>query len=286
MSPTAWAPGPAWLFCPADRPERFDKALQCADVVILDLEDAVAPARKEFARQCIRDIPEPEWDRILIRVNAFQSAEYARDRALLDGLPCPRVMLAKAEDPRAAVELGRHEVLMLVESPAGVECVSEILEPSNVIGAMWGADDLVAGLGGTTSRTADGAYRDVARYARSKVLIAAKSRSLLAVDAVFMDLKDREGLEGECEDASRVGFDAKAAIHPAQVAAIRTAYAPSASQVDWAERVLGEARRQGGGVFTFEGKMVDGPILLQAERILRAHRVSRGAGRRSRLPFA
>lgn len=265
-----WFPGPAWLFCPADRPDRYAKALSRADLVIVDLEDAVAPANRPAARDALRRLAHDgvlDPDRTLVRINGTQSGDHPLDLAVLAEVGLPRAMLAKSEDPvqMAAIE---HEVVLLVETPRGIERITELAAQDNVIGAMWGADDLVAGLGGTTSRHPDGRYRDVARFARSRALIAAKAAGRLAVDAVHMDIADTAGLAAECEDAVASGFDATAAIHPSQVPIIRTAYAPSPGQVDWATRLLahvGEDR----GVTTFEGRMVDGPVYTQAERVLR-----------------
>ncbi|PVG82172.1 CoA ester lyase [Nocardioides gansuensis] len=265
-----WSPGPAWLFCPADRPERYPKALAAADVVILDLEDAVAPGNKPAAREALRGLVADgtlERDRTVVRINAADSHEHAADAALTGELGIARVMLSKSEDPATITALP-HQVVVLVETPLGIERAAELASADNVVGLMWGADDLVAGLGGTASRKADGTFRDVARYARSRALVAAKASGRLALDAVHMDIDDLDGLASACEDAVAVGFDATVAIHPKQVDVIRASYAPSAERIDWARRLLahvGDDR----GVTTFEGRMVDGPIFKQAERILR-----------------
>jgi citrate lyase subunit beta/citryl-CoA lyase len=267
---TRWQPGPAWLFCPADRPDRYPKALAAADVVILDLEDAVALDRKEPARRALRQLARDgvlDPRRTVVRINAAASAEHEADVRLTRGLSLPRVMLAKAEHPRDLKPPG-CEVIPLVETARGVERAGALAGQPNVLGLMWGADDLVASMGGTGSRRADGGYRDAARFARVRVLTAAKSCGLLAVDGVHMDIADTGGLAAECEDAVSCGFDATAAIHPSQLPVIRSAYRPPAGQVDWARRLLAHA---GGdrGVTTFEGRMVDGPIFRQAERLLR-----------------
>jgi citrate lyase subunit beta/citryl-CoA lyase len=267
---TAWQPGPAWLFCPADRPDRYHKALDAADVVILDLEDAVAPDHKDSAREALRQLARDgilDLDRTVVRVNASASAAHEADVRLAKELSFPRVMLAKAEHPHdlRSLECG---VIPLVETARGVEWAVALTEAQNVLGLMWGAEDLIAGMGGTGSRRADGGYRDAARFARVRVLTAAKARGLLAIDAVHMDIADAGGLAAECEDAVATGFDATAAIHPSQVPVIRAAYRPPAGQVDWARRLLAHAG-QDRGVTTFEGRMVDGPVFKQAERILR-----------------
>ncbi len=263
----SWQPGPAWLFCPADRPDRWAKAAAVADVVIVDLEDAVAPGAKAAARDAVR-AGDLDPDRTVLRINAAGTADHDADLALLADSPLRRVMLAKAEDPAGLAALHGREVLVLVESPLGFERVGELAAAPNVVGVMWGADDLVAGLGGMTSRHADGSYRDVARHARSRALLGAKAHGRLAIDAVHMDIADTAGLRAECDDAVAVGFDATVAIHPSQVEVIRHAYRPSEDRVAWAGRLL-QAVGDDRGVTTFEGRMVDGPIFRQAERVLR-----------------
>ncbi|MFD6276806.1 HpcH/HpaI aldolase/citrate lyase family protein [Streptomyces sp. NPDC060209] len=266
-----WTPQPAWLFCPADRPDRYVKALQRSDIVVLDLEDAVAPGRKRAARDAVEVLINEgvyDMERTVLRINAASSPEHAEDVTLLDRAGVGRVMLAKTERLADLDHLGDRNVIALIETPLGVERCEALADANPVAGLMWGADDLVAGLGGTSSRRPDGGYRDVGRYARSRVLIAAKARHLLAIDAVHMDIDDIEGLRAECEDAAAVGFDATVAIHPSQVEVIRRAYAPSPEQADWAVRLFA-AVGQERGVATFEGRMVDGPVYAQAERILR-----------------
>lgn len=274
-----WIPGPAWLFCPADRPDRYPKALAAADVVIVDLEDAVAPASKDSARAALRDLTKNgtlDVERTVVRVNAADTDDHPRDLALTRELGIRRVMLAKTE--RAAdVTAIPHAVVALLETPLGIESAGEVAAAGNVVAVMWGADDLVAGLGGTASRHGDGRYRDVTRYARARALMAAKASGRLALDGVHMDITDVAGLAAECEDAVAVGFDATVAIHPSQVSVIRQAYTPDSERVDWAERLLAHVGDER-SVTTFEGRMVDGPIYKQAERVLRLAATT-GAGR-------
>ncbi|MCK5890320.1 aldolase/citrate lyase family protein [Aeromicrobium sp.] len=264
------SPGPAWLFCPADRPDRYGKALAAADVVILDLEDAVAPAAKASAREALRGLAADgivDWARTVVRVNGADTVDHAADLALTQDIGVRTVMLSKSEradDVRAVP----HDVVLLLETPAGIRDADELASVDNVVAVMWGADDLVAGLGGTSSRFPDGRYRDLARHARARALLAAKAAGRLALDAVHMDIPDTAGLAAECEDAVASGFDATVAIHPTQVAVIRRSYAPDAERVVWAEQLLahvGDDR----SVTTFRGRMVDGPIYAQAERVLR-----------------
>lgn len=264
-----WRPGPAWIFCPADRPERYAKALAMADVVILDLEDAVSPQHKAEARDYIRTLAysgDLDLDRTVLRINAADSGEQGGDLEVAAVAGIRVVMLAKAEESRQ-IEALPHDVIALIETPRGVEQAGTLAASTNVVAMMWGADDLVAGLGGVSSRRADGTYRGVAWYARHRVLIAAKAHDRLALDGVHMDIPDLDGLAEECEDAVAIGFDASVAIHPSQVPVIRATYRPSPERVSWARRLLTHAG-QTRGVTIFEGRMVDGPIYQQAERLL------------------
>ncbi|APA95500.1 HpcH/HpaI aldolase/citrate lyase family protein [Nocardia seriolae] len=269
-------PGPAWLFCPADRPERYGKALAAADVVIIDLEDGVAEADKAAAREALIATPlDPE--RIVVRVNAAGTLDHMLDQDALARTEYRRIMLPKCESAEQITRLADYEVIALIESPLGALAVGRAVMARNAIGVMWGAEDLVAALGGNSSRHADGGYRDVARHVRSQSLLAAKAYGKFALDSVYLDIKDLDGLAAESLDAVAVGFDAKVAIHPSQVPVIRTAYAPGAEEVSWARRLLAEAPNHR-GVFTFEGRMVDMPVIRHAERIVQRAATAGSAG--------
>ena len=133
---------------------------------------------------------------------------------------------------------------------------------------MWGAEDLVASLGGTSSRKPNGRYRDVARYARARVLLAGGARGKAAIDAVHLDIADTKRLAIEAADAAASGFAATACIHPSQVEVIRDAYRPAEKDLTWARSVLAAARGER-GVFTYGGRMVDEPVLRHARALLR-----------------
>ncbi|OUM44338.1 HpcH/HpaI aldolase/citrate lyase family protein [Arthrobacter sedimenti] len=262
--------GPALLFCPADRPERYGKAADRADTVILDLEDAVAPAAKGAARAALAEATlAPE--RTVVRLNAVGTADFVLDCDAVRRTGYRTVMLAKTESPEhvAAVRkaLGDVEVIALVETARGVVEAAAIARADGITALMWGAEDLVASLGGTSSRTSSGTYRAVALHARSQVLLAAGAAGVGCIDAVYVDIADTEGLSAEAEDAAASGFAAKACIHPGQVAAIRAAFAPDDAEVERARALLAAAENER-GVFTFEGRMVDEPILRHARSIL------------------
>jgi citrate lyase subunit beta/citryl-CoA lyase len=258
--------GPGWLFCPADRPERFEKAAAAADVVILDFEDGVAARDREAARAALIGTPlDPA--RTVVRVNPVGTPDHGKDLEALASTGYTTVMLAKTETAEQVASLAPRDVIVLVETPLGALAVAETARVDNAYAVMWGAEDLFAVTGGTANRWPDGTYRDVARHVRSQSLLAAKAYGRLALDSVYLDIKDLDGLRAESDDAVAVGFDAKVAIHPTQVAVIRAAYAPTEDQVDWARRVLDTAGAQR-GVFQFGGLMVDAPVLRRAERIV------------------
>jgi citrate lyase subunit beta / citryl-CoA lyase len=255
--------GPALLFCPGDRPERFEKAYERADAVILDLEDAVAPQAKAAARaHVLASTLDPS--RVIVRINAPDTAEFAPDLAMIEQSPFRTVMVAKTEDA-AALDLfdDAYSLVALCETARGISSAAQIAAHPRVIAMMWGAEDLVASLGGTSSRGADGTYREVARYARSRVLLEARAQGKAAIDAVHIDIDDVTGLADEAMDASASGFAATACIHPSQVPVIREAYAPDAETLRWAHDVLAAAERER-GVFRFRGQMIDEPLLRHA----------------------
>ncbi|MDT5105841.1 MAG: citrate lyase subunit beta / citryl-CoA lyase, partial [Mycobacterium sp.] len=155
--------GPGWLFCPADRPERFEKAAAAADVVILDLEDGVAAKDREAARGALIDTP-LDPGRTVVRVNPVTTPDHELDLKALARTEYTTVMLAKTEAPEQIASLAPLDVVVLIETPLAALVVAELVRVDNALGAMWGAEDLFAALGGTANRNADGSYRDVARH--------------------------------------------------------------------------------------------------------------------------
>lgn len=258
--------GAAWLFCPADRPDRYAKAAAAADVVILDLEDAVSPAARPAARQALaQTLLDPA--RTVVRINPIGTTDHELDLAALAELPYEHVLLAKAESGVGMDVLARYRVVALCETPAGILRAGEIAAAPQVDALMWGAEDLIAGLGGSSSRHPDGHYRDVARHARATVLLAAAAAGVAALDSVYLDFADLPGLAAEAEDAVASGFAGKACIHPTQVEVVRRAFRPGAHEAEWARQVLAAAQGER-GVFSFQGRMVDEPVLRHARHII------------------
>ncbi|MCU1580420.1 MAG: Citrate lyase [Rhodoglobus sp.] len=259
--------GPALLFCPADRPERYGKAADRSDAVILDLEDAVGPRDKGAAREALVAHPlDPAGT--IVRVNPAGTDDHELDIEAIDSTGYRMVMLAKTQGPRDLDRLGDYEVIALCETARGVVAAAEIAAVDCVTALMWGAEDLVASLGGSSSRFRDGHYRAVALHARSAVLLAAGAHDKAAIDTVHLDIADTEGLAAQARDAAASGFIASACVHPGQVATIRSEYAPSHDELEYARAVL-EAAEGERGVFVFRGGMVDEPLLAHARRVLR-----------------
>jgi citrate lyase subunit beta/citryl-CoA lyase len=264
-------PGPALLFCPADRPDRYAKALAAADAVILDLEDGVGAEGKDAARAALA-ASDLDPARVIVRVNATGTAEHAADIAALRATGYRLIMLPKSETRAQLDELGGDwRVVALCETALGVVNAAEIAAARNVIAVMWGAEDLIASMRGRTSRFPDGRYRDVALHARSAVLLAASAHGRPAVDAVYVNIPDLGGLAAEAEDAAASGFSLKGCIHPSQVAVVRKAFQADEAQVAWARRVIAAARGAGArdkGAIKVDGQMIDAPLIRQAEAIL------------------
>ena len=264
-------PGPALLFCPADRPDRYEKALAAADAVILDLEDGVGADAKDAARAALA-ATDLDPARVIVRVNATGTPEHAADMAALRATRYRTVMLPKTET-RAQLDAlgGEWRIVALCETPLGIVNAAEVAAAPGVIAALWGAEDLIAAMRGRTSRFPDGRYRAVAGHARSAVLLAAAAHGKAAIDAVYLDIPDLAGLAAEAEDAAASGFTLKACIHPSQVAVVRQAFQADEAQVAWAQRVLAAARGADGrdkGVIKVDGQMIDAPMIRQAEAIL------------------
>ncbi|HET7325184.1 MAG TPA: CoA ester lyase [Halococcus sp.] len=264
------------LFTPGDRPEMLRKAPETgADVVVFDLEDAVAPERKTEAREAVNDVLSSGFDpdcEVCVRVTPDHTADVEtvlRGEPRLDSLMLPKV--GSAEDVHALAEsLDEQEydlpVFALVETAMGVLHAEEIAAADPTTALCFGAEDLAADIG--AERTAEGTE---VLYAREHAVLAASAANIDAIDMVFTDIENLEGLRAETDFAIQLGYDGKMAIHPAQVEVLNDAYTPSAERIEWAERVLSardEAAAENRGVFRVDGEMVDAPLITQAERIL------------------
>ncbi|AGP31323.1 HpcH/HpaI aldolase/citrate lyase family protein [Corynebacterium terpenotabidum] len=282
-------PGPALLFAPADRPERFAKAAGRADAVILDLEDGCRAENRAHARQHIIDAAASlDPARTIIRINPPGTPDFDADIRAVAASGLTTVMLPKAEGaasvealPEIAPEAATWRIIALVETPRGVLELASLASHPQVDALFWGAEDLTAALGGTASRySADetptvgggasghpGGYREVPRLTRSLVLLHAAAAGKAALDSIHADTSDVAGARAEAVDAAASGFSATVAIHPGLVPVIREAYSPDPDSIDWARRVVAGAA-ENSGAFTVDGQMIDAPLRRQAELIL------------------
>ncbi|RYJ13640.1 CoA ester lyase [Halogeometricum borinquense] len=270
------------LFSPGDRPELMRKAPSAgADVLCFDLEDAVAPPKKDDARAAVRDVlSDPSFDpdaEILVRV-ASETVADDLDGVLgpdgdvdvrLDGIMVSKAGYAadiREVDNELAARGWTLPVFALIETARGVLNAPDIAAEGPTTALIFGAEDLAADIGAT--RTEEGTE---VLYARERVVVAAAAEEIDAIDTVHTDFEDESGLREQTEFARSLGYDGKMAIHPAQVPVINDAFTPSPDQVEWAEKVLDardEAETSGAGVFRVDDEMIDAPLIAQAERIL------------------
>ncbi|BBG02498.1 MULTISPECIES: HpcH/HpaI aldolase/citrate lyase family protein [Pseudonocardia] len=270
MNPGYTLRGPALLFCPGNRPDRFAKAAAAADTVILDLEDAVGPDDKAAARAAVAGaLPDLDPAAVLVRVNAPGTPWFDDDVAALAAHPGVAVMLPMATRAADVEALAPHPVIALCETARGVLAAPEIAAAPGCAGLMWGSEDLVADLGGRAGRAPGGGYRPAVEEARIRILYAARAAGVPPVDTVLVDIDDLTTLRSDSAAAVVAGFAAKACIHPVQVPVVRKAFRPTDDEVAHAHAVLAAAERHGGGVFRLDGRMVDAPLLAHAREVLR-----------------
>lgn len=264
----------SFLFVPGNRPERFAKALASgADAVIIDLEDAVPLDAKDAARAALAqawpDFDADQRPRLLVRVNPVGTPWHEADMAALCHLPgLGALMLPKAENPQQlehAYSVCRVPVLPLIESAEGVGQMEPIARAAGVLRLGLGHIDLQADL-----RIICGPDEAELAPIRLAMVVASRRAHLPApVDGVTTATQDAEVLAEDAQRSRRFGFGAKLCIHPAQVAGVHQALAPTQAECDWARRVLAAEVAAGGGAFSVDGKMVDPPVLLLARSVLR-----------------
>jgi len=247
-----------------------------ADVVIFDLEDAVAPERRPEAREAIREVlSDPAFDpdaEVCVRVNPAGIAADEDLDVIADGTTrLDSVMVPKTSDADDVETVGRmlaehdapERVIALLESAAGILSAESIARADPTVAVAFGAEDLAADVGAT--RTTEGTE---VLYAREHVVLAAAAAGVDAIDTVHTDFHDEEGLREQTRFAVQLGYDGKLAIHPAQVAPINEAFVPDSADVEWAQRVLAAEAAAESGVFRVDDEMVDAPLIAQAERIV------------------
>ena len=275
------------LFVPGNSPKMMAKAATSgADVIILDLEDAVHPDSKAAARRLVAEALAERAGDIparYVRVNALDSAWCLQDLEAViparpDGITLPKLVGPEdlhrvgnlIERWERAAERGLTKIIpVCTETPAAtLSLAAKSWAHPRLAGLLWGGEDLSAAVGATTNRDEDGRYTAPFALARSLCLMAARAAGVVPIDAVFTDFRDADGLTRETDAARRDGFSAKAAIHPAQVEIINRCFTPTDGECRWAERVLAAFEASDSGVVQIDGVMMDAPHLAQARRIM------------------
>ncbi len=265
------------IFVPGSNPALFPKALRSgADVVTVDLEDAVAPADKAKARaQTVELFAAPQSNEgveRIVRINSLRTAEGLADvQAIIEAPnPPPAIMLPKvksAEDIRVHDELlsgpcAHIRFHIIIETNQGLEACFDIARASPRTDSMlFGGVDMAAELRVQPSWEA-------LVYARARLVHAAASAGLDLIDVPFMDLSDQAGLEGEAANCARLGMTGKAAIHPKQVPAINRAFSPSDDEIARARRVIEEFEKGDSALVVVDNKLIEKPVLRSMYRIL------------------
>ena len=284
------------LFVPADGGSKLEKAVASgADAVIVDLEDSIAPERKDAARVAALDFLKragaaKQRPRLLVRINGLDTGMTDADLdAIVTGRP-DAIVFPKAEGGASVVHLdakltareaiagvpeGQIKILAQgVESAAGLFAAGTFRGASvRLIGLTWGPEDLSAELGAEANRNTQGELTDPYRLARSICLYAAAAAKLPAIETVYVDFRNSEGLRHDTEAARRDGFTGRLAIHPAQVPVINEVFTPSAAQIERAKAVVAAfAAQPGAGTVGIDGKMYDRPHLARAQALLARHK--------------
>ncbi|MFT4881652.1 MAG: citrate lyase subunit beta/citryl-CoA lyase [Natronomonas sp.] len=264
------------LFTPADSPDMLRSAPETgADVLVFDLEDGVGPADKDDARDVLRDVvPGIEFDgELWLRVNDRDDLleadttllREAGVAAALDGVVVPKVTgpgTVERVTDRYPADVA-PPVLALVENARGVLGAEAIADASAVGALLFGGEDLAGDVGMTRTEG-----NEELLYARQRTALAAAAAGVDAIDGIYTDIYDTEGLRTEAETALEFGYDGKTLIHPGQVAPVNDVFTPTEEAVEWARRVTEAAAEREAGVFTLDGELIEAPIRKQAERVL------------------
>jgi len=287
------APMRSLLFVPGDSEKKLAKAEGiAADVLILDLEDAVAAERKGLARGLVREYLAARRERprqqLWVRINPIDQVEAGPDLSVVIPSRPDGIVLPKSRSPDDVEVLGRrlghyeteHEIRagsirilpIATETPQSLFSLGEYAHVAKrLAGITWGAEDLAAAVGATANREADGRWTAPYQLVRSLSLFAAHAAGVAAIDTLFADFRDSRGLEASCADARRDGFTGKLAIHPDQVEIINRSFTPSQQEIERARRIVELfGANPGAGTLSLDGSMLDLPHLRQAQRILAA----------------
>jgi citrate lyase subunit beta/citryl-CoA lyase len=269
------------LYCPGDDREMMEKAVETdADVVIFDLEDAVAPDETAGARETVRamlDALEEPDPHVSVRINPYDRSGKADVEAVVGEADSPpeSVVLPKVETAATVDALVEDlerlagesvGVIPLIETAAGVVAAEAIAAATGVDAVAFGDQDFTADVGATVTDE-----KTESLYARERVVVAAAAAGVDAVDTVYTDVRDLDGLREQAEFVVELGFDGKLAIHPDQVPVIHGAFTPDEEELEWAEAVLAgqeRASEESAGAFTVDGQMIDPPLVERARTLI------------------
>lgn len=284
-------------FVPGANERMLEKSLTLeADSLVLDLEDAVTPENKDEARQVVAGwLREVEFGRQerTVRMNSLQTSWGLSDLEVTMEHPPDAFLVPKIRSLEDVEEVDHHLsrleqkyghrqgqvrlILIATETPQGVLNLGSLTGCSRVDALTWGAEDLSAALGAKRNRDAEGQLLEVFRYCRTMTLLAAKAGGAQAIDSVFVDVGNPEGLRRECEESAAMGYTGKITIHPSQVPIVNDAFTPSPEEIAEARELVEafvENRASGRMAFRFRGQMVDVPHLERARRLLELARLS------------
>ena len=282
----------SFLFIPGDSEKKLAKLDDCdADAVIMDLEDAVAPARKALAREMVAAIlagqPNDRRTRLWVRINPLDSGMALGDLAAVGPYRPDGILLPKAAGPAETLRLSHYLDMIeqqfaiapgtikvmpvATETPAAVFSLGGYAEAKleRLLGLTWGAEDLSASIGASGNVDATGRWTQTYQLARSLCLLAAHAVDVQAVETLYVDFRDDAGLRASCATARAEGFTGRIAIHPAQVQAINECFSPTQAEIDHAHRVLAAFDAEpDAGTVSLDGRMLDIPHLKQARRVI------------------
>ena len=257
----------SYLFVPGDRPDRFDKALASgADMAILDLEDAVAPDKKDQARMMVASYLFPGLS-VCLRINGTGTDWFEEDLKLCSSPGIGSIMLPKAEDrdqiKHITSRLGENiPVLPFIETAPGYWNMREVAGTRGVQRLVFGTLDFLLDLGMT-------AQGDELNSVRLQMVLVSRLAGIASpIEGVTQDIDDMRTLQDDALRARRLGFGGKLCVHPAQVAAVNDCFSYSEDEIAWARRVTEAAKQSDGAVISIEGKMIDKPVLERARQIL------------------
>ena len=280
----------SWLFAPGDSEKKMAKAAAGpADIVVYDLEDAVAESEKTVARTMVHDFLERSdteaRKRLWVRVNPLDGPHTLTDLAAIMPAAPGGIMLPKSRgredvelldhylsafETAAGIPLGSTRVIVLVtEAAEGMFTTNSYVGAPRVCALTWGAEDLADALGASENRNPDGSYAFTYQLARSLCLLGASVAGVTPVETIQGDFRDLEALRTRAEQVRRDGYRGMLAIHPAQVDVINAAFSPSAEEVAAAREIVDLfAANPGAGTIGYKGGMLDRPYLARAQALL------------------